>query len=176
MFALYHGKAARVHPAPSLVPKGNFRDKLPTRVIDVKPPDSLCVQFYESGGASAQYITLSHCWVSSPTVRLTQRSLEHMMERIDINSLPRTFPNAVELACRLNIQYLWIDSLCIVQDSLEDWRLEASNMASIYQNSVITVAGEAMSYGIYLHSLTRADGEYVCLNKPTISFAIYRLS
>jgi hypothetical protein len=40
----------------------------------------------------------------------------------------------------LGLQYLWIDSLCIVQDDAVDWQVESSKMAVIYENSYITIA------------------------------------
>ena len=40
----------------------------------------------------------------------------------------------------LNIRYLWIDSLCIVQNSVEDWMEESSLMGSIYKHAFCTIA------------------------------------
>jgi hypothetical protein len=53
--------------------------------------------------------------------------------------LPKTFREAIFFAYRLGFEYIWIDSLCIIQDSEEDWRQEASSMANIYENASLTL-------------------------------------
>ena len=62
---------------------------------------------------------------------------------IGMEELPKTFRDAVEMTRQFNLRYLWIDSLCIVQDDLKDWEAEASQMASIYSNAYITFAAAA---------------------------------
>lgn len=75
-----------------------------------------------------------------------------MEKSIQIESLPPSFQDAVHITRRLGFKYLWIDSLCIIQDSPEDWAQESGQMASIYSNSVLTIAAEAArddSIGIF---------------------------
>ena len=62
-----------------------------------------------------------------------------------MDSMPATFRHAILFARKLNIKYLWIDSLCILQDSESDWHREASQMASIYENSYLTIAATTSS-------------------------------
>jgi hypothetical protein len=59
---------------------------------------------------------------------------------ISWRSLSKTFQDSVDICRRLGIQYLWIDSLCIIQDSDEDWAEESINMAKIYENAFLTIA------------------------------------
>lgn len=59
---------------------------------------------------------------------------------IDWDDLPRTFQDAVITTRAIGIQYLWIDSLCIIQDDLGDWRQESSKMAEVYTNAWLTIA------------------------------------
>ncbi|KAF4306789.1 Heterokaryon incompatibility [Botryosphaeria dothidea] len=47
----------------------------------------------------------------------------------------------------LGIQYLWIDSLCIIQDSAEDWNREAATMGSVYCNATVTIAADGAANG-----------------------------
>ena len=54
--------------------------------------------------------------------------------------LPRTFQDAVALLSELDIEYLWVDALCIIQDDQADWRHEATKMASIYSHAYLTIA------------------------------------
>jgi hypothetical protein len=49
------------------------------------------------------------------------------------------FQDAVLITRRLKIKYLWIDSLCIIQDSLEDWAREAARMGDIYRHAFLTL-------------------------------------
>ncbi|XXH01530.1 hypothetical protein Hte_007890 [Hypoxylon texense] len=64
---------------------------------------------------------------------------------ISFVELPKTFQDAVRLARFLGIDYLWIDSLCIIQDSHDnkDWKQEAQSMADVYRHSVCNIAATA---------------------------------
>jgi hypothetical protein len=54
--------------------------------------------------------------------------------------LPKSFQDAILLTRSLNIDYLWIDSLCIIQDNEDDWRFEAGKMADVYRNATLVIA------------------------------------
>jgi hypothetical protein len=56
------------------------------------------------------------------------------------DALPPTFQDAVTVSRRMSFRYLWIDSLCIIQDSEEDWETESAHMAQIYRDSILTIA------------------------------------
>lgn len=94
------------------------------------------------GGSAPQYITLSHCWgpPEKRPITTTRASLSVRMERISFAELPKTFQDAVVLTRKLGQRYLWIDSLCIIQDDEDDWAWEASTMAEIYTQSYCTLA------------------------------------
>lgn len=64
---------------------------------------------------------------------------------IEWNTLPRTFQDAISFTFRLGCQYLWIDSLCVIQDQIDDWRMEGSKMSEIYSNARLTIAATASS-------------------------------
>jgi hypothetical protein len=68
------------------------------------------------------------------------------MKKIEYSSLPRTFQDAVLVARSLTIRYLWIDSLCIIQDDEKDWELESSRMASVYEGSHLTLSASAAAH------------------------------
>jgi hypothetical protein len=86
------------------------------------------------------YLTLSHCWGKSHFIRLLRRNQDALRINISWDDLPRTFQDAVTLTRRLGFLYLWIDSLCIIQDSAEDWDREAKLMGTIYKNAVCNIA------------------------------------
>ncbi|PMD19341.1 heterokaryon incompatibility, partial [Hyaloscypha hepaticicola] len=55
-------------------------------------------------------------------------------------TLPKTFQDAVLITRDLGVRYLWIDSLCIIQDSDEDWEQEAARMSEVYANGYVMLA------------------------------------
>jgi len=62
--------------------------------------------------------------------------------------LTQTFRDATFLTRRLRIQYLWIDSLCILQDSKADWETEAAKMGDYYRLSWLTIAAGMSADGL----------------------------
>jgi len=67
-------------------------------------------------------------------------NIENHRTGIEVSALPQTIQDAASYTRRLGVKYLWIDSLCIVQDSVDDKRQEIAKMASIYQNAFVTIA------------------------------------
>lgn len=65
------------------------------------------------------------------------------MKGILVEKLPKTFQDAISITRKLNIPYIWIDSLCIVQDDNEDWQEQASQMMEVYRSAYITIAATA---------------------------------
>ncbi|EFX05665.1 tol-like protein [Grosmannia clavigera kw1407] len=78
-------------------------------------------------------------------LKLTQGNYDEMIAGKTMHDLPKTFRDAICLCRFLKIQYLWIDSLCIIQDSVggEDWIRESSKMAQVYQYSYCNIAATA---------------------------------
>ncbi|KAF2030434.1 hypothetical protein EK21DRAFT_65452, partial [Setomelanomma holmii] len=77
------------------------------------------------------------------------------LESIDLTSLPRTFMDAITFTRKLGLKCLWIDSLCIIQDDEHDWRHEASLMAHVHENAVLTTG--AIASGCVAEGLFRAS-------------------
>lgn len=121
---------------------------LPKRLIDLDPiqnaDNEFGVKLAETENLVGTYASLSHCWGKEP---MPMRTLEATIEPHKIfmpwKELPRTFQDAANISRRLGIRYLWIDSLCIIQDSTDDWQIESAKMANIYRNSFITIAAAA---------------------------------
>lgn len=86
------------------------------------------------------YMTLSHCWGKLVPHRLLQENVSQFLGGIRMSNLPKTFRKVVEATRRLGIEFIWIDSLCIVQDSKEDWTIESRKMHQIYKNSFLNLA------------------------------------
>jgi len=94
----------------------------------------------ETVNKEATYAALSHCWGKSRQFTTTTATIEQHKLNIELSLLPKTFQDAIVFCQKLRIEYLWIDSLCIVQDDRADWELEAAKMGSIYENAFITLA------------------------------------
>ncbi|PQE24438.1 heterokaryon incompatibility protein [Rutstroemia sp. NJR-2017a BBW] len=92
--------------------------------------------------SETQYLTLSHVWGDlNNRFTLNTSNFEELVNRgICWQRLPKTFQDAVLITHRLGFEYLWIDCLCIIQDSKEDWNREAPRMASVYGNSACNIA------------------------------------
>jgi Heterokaryon incompatibility protein (HET) len=120
---------------------------LPARVLDVGPADGSRVpKLLETSGLKGQYITLSHCWGDPRGPRpliTTQATLAVRKTAISLEELPASFRDAVVITRRLGFRYLWIDSLCIIQDSRSDWEVQSAQMGSIYQQAALTIAASA---------------------------------
>jgi hypothetical protein len=80
-------------------------------------------------------------------LKLLRSNLSDFEHQITWESLPKTFQDAVVFTRHLNIRYLWIDSLCILQDSREDWEEQASKMATIYESAILTLCAAAAKDG-----------------------------
>ncbi|KAF2724024.1 HET-domain-containing protein [Polychaeton citri CBS 116435] len=114
--------------------------ELPTRVICVGN-DSTDPHLYEpSSHTKGTYAALSYCWGNCYTFTNTTQTYPQLKNGFKLSSLPKTCRDAALVARALSIHYLWIDQLCIIQDSDEDWENESSKMCSIYQNACVTLA------------------------------------
>ncbi len=72
---------------------------------------------------------------------MTQRdTISKRLRGFAMAALPTTFQDAVSLTRSLKIRYLWIDSVCIIQDDRQDWRIESSRMCDMYSNAYLTIA------------------------------------
>jgi len=114
---------------------------LPTWLIDVGPtPPHGTPKLAVTKGRLGRYAALSHRWGGKNPLKTTQANLEQHKRGIPLADLPQTFLDAIHLARQLRLAYIWIDSLCIVQDSHQDWAQESQQMGAIYERAYVTVA------------------------------------
>ena len=73
-------------------------------------------------------------------MKATRANIAGMKQHIKLENLQETIVDAVVLTRELGIEYLWVDALCIIQDSNEDWEQESTKMASLYANAILTIA------------------------------------
>ncbi len=105
-----------------------------------------------------EYVSLSYRWGASNNLKTTNQTLGGHQRGIPVGALPRTLRDAVTVVRRLSMRYLWIDSLCIIQDNKADWATEARYMGHIYMNSAFVIAAHAAqhaNHGFLEQSLAR---------------------
>lgn len=161
---------------------------LPTRLIDVgvrSDPREPRVILSASIKTTEEhppvdYLTLSHRWGTSRFATLKKSNVSDLERRIPAKGLSQTFRDAIRVCHQLCVRYLWIDSLCIIQDCPDDWSREASMMAKVYQNSFCTLAASEATKShqglfrkrdttlftplrILYQSATRDPEQYICL-------------
>ena len=112
---------------------------LPRRVVALNRSDLSSIRIYETLGETDKYIALSHCWGASPTMTTTSQDIERMRDGFPSKDLPATFRDAIRCACMLDVQYVWIDALCIIQDDQADWEAESATMCDVYSNAYLVV-------------------------------------
>ncbi|KAI1074736.1 HET-domain-containing protein [Whalleya microplaca] len=120
--------------------------KLPTRVVNVGRHNGK-IQLVEGNGKVDKYLCLSHCWGAQQIITTTRLTLAERMHEIRREDLSKTFTDAIWMTRRFGIHYIWIDSLCIIQDDSADWERESAQMASIYHNAYLTIAATKSSSG-----------------------------
>jgi hypothetical protein len=103
---------------------------------------------------------------------------------ISISQLPHLFQDAIAITQSLGLKYIWIDCLCIVQDSAQDWETEAASMASIYENAAFTIAAtnnEGCEESLFQHlqppphpgQITESEGKAIWLRRrPQHPFSV----
>ncbi|KAL8918717.1 MAG: hypothetical protein Q9208_007188 [Pyrenodesmia sp. 3 TL-2023] len=114
-----------------------------TRLIDVRSlsEDTKCRLYLPDGSRDRiEYLTLSHRWGGADIFKLSKTTIGSMLQGIDLDKLPLTFQHAILITRKLGYRYIWIDSLCIIQDDPSDWAFESRTMSRIYSNSLLTIA------------------------------------
>lgn len=114
---------------------------LPTRVLNVGlARDDYIKLEIPQRGAREHYVALSHCWGRAQLIQTKVANYKQHQQRIPMTALSSTFHDAVTIARKLGIRYLWIDSLCIIQDSPSDWEAEAARMGTVYREAYLVIA------------------------------------
>lgn len=97
--------------------------------------------------ACTQYTALSYCWGGTQLLTLTESSKSQLLAGIPADGLPIVLQNAALVTRQLGLEWLWVDALCIVQNSQDDWEYESSNMADYYSGALVTIAA-AYSFSV----------------------------
>ncbi|KAI7302613.1 hypothetical protein KC315_g16041 [Hortaea werneckii] len=145
----------------------------PTRLLDVgdvdRASDVVCLVETAEQPPQGAYITLSHCWGKMPFLCTTKENLFSMKAGLHVSELAQTFQDAIVVTRRSKVRYLWIDSLCIIQDKqdLSDWNSESVKMESYYSNAFCNLAATA--------SLNGSEGLFRCRDPDRVQHMQYAM-
>jgi hypothetical protein len=109
--------------------------ELTCRIVELKPEDSMSHDF--------KYVTLSHRWPDDQQIqqiqKLMKENLTQWKNALPVNKLRQIFQDAFVVAHRLDVSYVWVDTLCIVQNDAVDWNREAPMMHKVYSNAAFNI-------------------------------------
>jgi hypothetical protein len=131
----------------------------PTRVLDIGDLErGQRPKLLQNANLREPYIALSHRWGLRGLPVTTVENLASRLEGINEPDLSKTMHDAISIVSQLGYRYLWIDALCIIQDSSDDWLSEASKMSSVFSGAVLTIAAadaEDHTQGIFRNRVAR---------------------
>lgn len=120
---------------------GDVLRRVPARVLDLGPSKSTSVNSPQlTEDFCGPYVALSHCWGNTRHIVTEKNNIECHKNGIPLQHLPKTLQDAIIFTKGIGLRYLWIDSLCIIQDDINDWKNEAAKMADVYRNAYCTIA------------------------------------
>ncbi|KAF5682792.1 het-domain-containing protein [Fusarium denticulatum] len=116
----------------------------------------------------AEYVALSHRWGETvpgevPSYCTNSENIDRRENGFLIGDLPATFRDAIEVTRQLDLQYLWIDSLCIIQGDKKDWEQEAGRMKDVYASAYCTIAATSASDSNSGFLKRATNSEYICV-------------
>jgi len=100
-----------------------------------------------TSGRKGRYAALSYCWGSNSYGELNQSNLNKYIQHLCLDALPQTLRDAIAVTKSISVPYLWVDALCILQDSDDDKSHEISMMERVYRDSLVTIVA-ANSEGV----------------------------
>ena len=115
----------------------------PTRLVHIVNRNLVRVVLSQEQTTYQSYAAFSHCWGKAKTVKLLEENMQVLLHGIPVLDLPVSYQEAILVCQALDISYIWIDSLCIIQDSKDDWTREAAMMQDVYQNSILNICASA---------------------------------
>ena len=125
---------------------GIHERRIPSRLLSLSNNTiRLCLS--EELPRCPKYATLSHCWGSLVILNLKKSTFQLFRESVPSEAICKTFEHSIYITRYMGLKYLWIDSLCIILDDVDDWMKESANMSSIYGGSSLNIAASFASDG-----------------------------
>ena len=120
-------------------PESTYRPRRLVEIVDLTTAPILRL-VTDSDVQKLHYATLSYCWGSERTVLLSKENLSGWKSSLPFRRLPQTIKDAIRVTNALGLTYLWVDALCIVQNDENDKLEQISQMADIYEQSLVTIS------------------------------------
>lgn len=121
-------------------------DYVPERLLDIReqiPRLISCRGAQSEAQGRTCYAALSYCWGTSEDamhqLTTTRRTILQRQRGIQYDEMPPVLRDAVHITRNLDIPFLWIDSLCILQDDISDWESQCPQMDNIYGHAQVTL-------------------------------------
>lgn len=108
---------------------------MPERLLYVGTSEDPITKVVEIHDQNAPYVALSYCWGAGSRLTLTKDTLSDLQNSIPWDIVPKTIQDAIALTRQIQISYIWVDALCVLQDSKQDWQRESVKMKDIYKNA-----------------------------------------
>jgi hypothetical protein len=140
-------KATPSHvPSPHRYCTSIPRTFVPSRLLCVPDEDATTTCVIGTGGLGyVPWCSLSYCWGGPQRMQSTKANFPGDRRELRLSDLPRTILDALLVAKELNIPYIWIDSLCILQDDPDDMQKELIDMVNVYKHSIVTLLAATAS-------------------------------
>lgn len=159
----------------------------PTRLLELGKSTAKIIHS-SIDGAIGPYVALSYCWGPEPKfIRLTASNKDELQAGVPLDHLPVAFQEAIDLVKSLGYRYIWIDCLCIIQDSKDDWERESARMGDVYSNCILNLSlsrgsspEESCLGGPGLHALMPPfavkleDESFIMFDEAYYRLALYR--
>lgn len=117
-------------------------DQLPKRVLLLGENDQ-DIRLLETASEQGGYAALSYCWGTAGNIKTIRENLAERLKQIDPREVPKTILDAIHITRSLGLRYLWVDSLCIIQQDDADWQEQGSLMGDIYAKAAVVIAAHS---------------------------------
>ena len=140
------GTVSRITPAPVA--------KLPRRLLDVGFREGDAIKLIESSKLESKdqkYVAVSHCWCTDEDrmFKTLDSNLRDRLQSISMTGMPKVLKDSIKVTRALGVQYLWIDTVCLIQDNPDDDKgKEISRMGDYYSNAFFTIAASSSTSSI----------------------------
>lgn len=158
---------------------------IPERLVDVREPNPRLVlrsdlQASNIDSNALVYTALSYCWGSPQDaisqLKTTAASMAQRQAAITGHEMTKVLRDAVAVTRALSISYIWVDSLCILQDDISDWELQCVDMCKIYGNARVTLCAASSTScheGFLRQRGNRIRMPFQSAKRPTITGSYY---
>lgn len=153
-------ESSSVYKPPSFTPK---------RLIDLGPNQDAHPRLVLLNQDRVKYVALSYCWggpaQAAQQLKLTTENMEQFCDKIPLSSMSPVMRDAVKTCRAVGVRYLWIDAVCIIQNSKVDWEEQSTQMAPIYTDSYFTICAVSSSSCLegFLEASPEREGFRICI-------------